>query len=216
MGCLKNLFAMIGFITFVAIGSAVGWHYRAELKEMYLEFRGQASSTATSDASVGHPSDDALRSANRRNAEMEMPDGPATVTLTANEMASLIQQGIARGAADSFDSLTVTLELDRITLNAAVMTEVFARDLLGQFASLLDRSEHLRVSGPVEVIGSGVMGWEPDALRLRSFPFPGPAIGPMVNAITGGPDGAFRIMVPGTVGDVRVRPDGVTFYRRTD
>lgn len=217
MGCLKSFFAMIGLVTVVAIASVVAWHYRADLKDMYREWA--SDSLTTNDVaveSVGHPGEDALHSARRQNASMESDDGPAMVMLNADEMASLVVQGIARSSADAFDSLTVTLGVDRITLDASVVTEVFARELLGQFASILDRREHISVSGPVRVSGPGVMVWEPDELRMRAFPFPGAVVGAMINAIAGGSDGAFLIQVPTTVGDVRVRPDGVTFYRRAD
>lgn len=217
MGCLKSIFAMIGLVTVVALASIVGWHYRVELKDMYQDWA--ADSLTTGDIateSVGRPGEDALRAALRQNAAMESDGGPATMTLNADEMASLVAQGISRSSADSFDSLTVTLGSDRIILDASVVTEVFARELLGRFASILDHHEHLRVSGPVRVVRPGVMAWEPDALRMRAFPFPGAVIGSMINAITGGSDGAFLIRVPTTVGDVRVRPDGVTFYRRAD
>jgi hypothetical protein len=217
MGCLKSFFALIGMATVVAVMSVAGWHYRAELKEMYLTWANDSSAVEiTRTESIGRPSETGLREALRKNAEMESADGSALVTLTADQMASLIAQGISRGAADSFDSLTLTLGDGTVTLDALVQTEVFARELLGQFGSILDRSEHIRVSGPVRMSAPGVMAWEPDALRMRSFPFPGAAVGPMINAVTGGSDGAFLIRVPATIGDLRVRPDGVTFYRRTD
>lgn len=215
MGCLKNFFAMIGMVVVVGAGSIAAWTYRVEIRDYYGRWKGKESAVAATPTS-GRPSDEALRSARRTSAEMERADGPSTATLDADAMASLVLEGIARGAANAIDSLTLTLGEDRVSLDALVITEIFARDLLGPFSGVLDRTERIRVSGPVRVVREGVMAWTPDELKIRSFPMPGAVIGPMVNTLTGGSDGAFRIPVPTTVSDVRVRTDEITFYRRTD
>jgi hypothetical protein len=60
------------------------------------------------------------------------------------------------------------------------------------------------------------VAWRLDSIRLRAFPFPASLVPRLVNAVTGGRDGTVPIVVPATVGDVRIRSDGVTFYRRAN
>jgi hypothetical protein len=60
------------------------------------------------------------------------------------------------------------------------------------------------------------VGWTPDEIVLRAFPFPASVVPRLVNAIMGVRNGVVPIVVPPTVGDLRIREDGVTFYRRAD
>jgi hypothetical protein len=66
------------------------------------------------------------------------------------------------------------------------------------------------------VVAPGIVAWRVDQFVVSSFSFPGPTIGPLADRLTGGSDGVILISVPSTVGDIRVSPDGVTFYRRAD
>ena len=136
--------------------------------------------------------------------------------LTADEMASLIEDRLAIETRDALDSVTVTLERDRFSLEAKIQTDVFGRDLLGPLRGMIDPLEPIRVSGPAEILAPGVIGWEIDEFRVASFPFPGAAIPVLVDRLTGGEGGAMLIAVPAEVDDMRIRPDGVTFYRRTN
>jgi hypothetical protein len=143
-------------------------------------------------------------------------DGPEQVVLTADEMASLIEDRLATEARQALDSITVTLERDRFSLEAKVQTDVFGRDLLGLLRGMIDPQEPIRVSGPAEIRAPGVIGWEIDEFRVASFPFPGPAIPVLVDRLTGGDGGAMLFAIPAEVDDMRIRPDGVTFFRRTN
>jgi hypothetical protein len=60
----------------------------------------------------------------------------------------------------------------------------------------------------------GVLAWKPDDFSVRSIPFPGPMIPPIVNRLTGGRDGNMLFGIPATIRDVRIEPHRVTFYRR--
>lgn len=142
--------------------------------------------------------------------------GPAFVVLTADEIASLVWDGLDPAARVALDSLHVTLDEDRFTLEAMLRTHVFGRDLLGPLEGILAEREPLRVAGPARYRAVGVVAWEPNAFAIRAFPFPQALVPRLVNRLTGRTDGYVQLAVPETVGDVRVRPGGVTFYRRTD
>ena len=168
-----------------------------------------------SPASVGNPSAAALRSAQRKQDSMERASGPASVTLSAAEMASLIHEGLGPAGRQALDSLKVGLAPDRLELRAALVTE-YLRGALGPFAAMLQAREPMRASGPARVAAAGVVAWEPDSFIVRAFPFPPGFIPPVVDRLTGGRNGVVPIRVPSTVGDVRITPGGVTFYRREE
>jgi hypothetical protein len=71
------------------------------------------------------------------------------------------------------------------------------------------------MAGGAVVTRPGVVAWQPVEFAVRDFPFPASLVPRLVNRLTGGDDGSVPIAVPETVGGVRIRGDGVTFYRRT-
>jgi hypothetical protein len=217
-GCLKNVFALVGCVTFLIVGGVVAYQYRAEIASAYRSFmRENPISETTSESpgpTVGYPAEAALRSARQKEALMARDGGPDSVVLTADEMASLIENGLDPVARRALDSLRVTLTEDRFMLQGALETRIFSRDLLGPFAGLLNETEPLEVDGPAEVAGPGVVAWKPDRFKLR-IRFPRSLIPPLVDALTRGEGGVVPIAVPNTVRAVRIRSDGVTFFRWT-
>ncbi len=161
----------------------------------------------------GRPSPAALASARQKRADLARPGGPAFVVLDAAELASLIVEGLGPAGREALDSVEVTLGEDRLTVHAAMKTDVLG-GALGPLAAILNPWEPIRVSGPARVAAVGALAFEPDSFVVRAFPFPSQAVPALVNRITGRPDGIVPIPVPPTVGDLRIRPDGVTFYRR--
>lgn len=221
-GCFKNLLAGIGCLTVVTVGGIVGWHYRAQLGGLYrsiVERRSPASAPGSGTDTVpstGRPSAQALDSARRKRDALARPNGPAYVTLTADEMAALVASGVGPAGRAALDSITVTLGDDRFEFRAVLKTQVLREALPGPLAGILGAREPISVSGPARVAAKGAVAWEPDSFVVRSFPFPRSAVPVLVNKLTGRPDGIVPIPVPTTVGDLRIRPDGVTFYRRGD
>ena len=222
-GCFKSVLASVGCLTVLLVGGLVGWHYRAQVAGLYRSLLGDRpvapADTAVTVAPVdtvprtGRPSVAAARSAREKEASMARPDGPPYVLLTADEMASLIRDGLDPVARAALDSVEVTLMADRFEMRGHVRTALL-QGMLGPFAGMLAAREPLLVAGPARVAGVGVVAWEPDSVMVRAFPFPRTAIPVLINQLTGGKDGTLRIGVPPTVGDLRIRPDGVTFYRR--
>lgn len=219
-GCMQRLVALVGCLVILVVSGGLAWQFRDGIRELYrsqveARFRSYGGSNARGAEpapSVGRPSTRARRSAARKQAQIARQDGPAYVVLTANEMASLIESRLDPAARRALDSVEVSLARDRFTIWAQVRTETFG-DVMGPLRGMLATREPLRAAGPAQVQRAGVVAWRPDELSLRAFPFPEAAIPRIVNHLTRGTDGAFHIAVPSTVGDVRVREDGVTFYR---
>ena len=146
---------------------------------------------------------------------MRQPDGPVTVTLTADEMASLVQANLDQTARKALDSVRVRLEPGRLALLAVIVTSQVGTDILGPMAYMLNPLEPLNVSGPAHVTRPGVVTWQPDTVMIRSFAFPQAAIPQLVNRLTGSTDGTVPIIVPPSVIQILITPSGVTFSRRT-
>jgi hypothetical protein len=213
-GCLRNVFAMVGCATVLVVGGVVSWQYRAQLTGLYRSLTGTPGGLGS--ASSGRATDSTLASAIAKREALARRNGPAYVVFSAGEVAALVVDGLDPVARAAVDSVTVTLERDRFTLHALLRTGLFTEDLLGPFAGLVGALEPMVVAGPARVAGAGLVAWQPDAFTIRQFPFPASVVPRLVNRMAGRSDGAFPITVPPTVGDLRIRVDGVTFYRRID
>jgi len=221
-GCFKNLLAGIGCLTVLTVGGALAWQYRAQLNGLYrsiVERESPASSRATGADTVpttGRPTAQAFESARSKQEAMARRDGPGYVTLSADEMASLIAVELGPAGRAALDSIAVTLHENRLEFRAVLNTGLLGAALPGPLAGVLSAREPVRVSGGAQVAAVGAVAWKPDSFVVRSFPFPESAVPLLVNKLTGRPDGIVPIPVPPTVGDLRIRPSGVTFYRRGD
>lgn len=207
---------MVGCATLLVVGGVVAWQYRAQLEGAWRSVTAGGGPVAGDTMSVGVASDDALASAFAKQEGMARQDGPGVVTLTAEEMASLIRWGLGPLARGALDSMRVELTLDRFALLALLDTRILSEELLGPFRGMIRGHEPLRMAGPARVASTGVVAWQPDEFVIRAFPFPAAAVPRLVNALTAGTDGTIPIAVPPTVGEMRIRPDGVSFYRRID
>ena len=213
-GCIKNFFATLGCLVFLVLVAVGAWLFRDQLGDAYRRVLGREPPfAADADSTVGVPSVDALRSAERKESVMEGGrDG--FVRLSADEVAALVDSRLDPRVREAVDSLRVVLYADRLALEGRVRLDVFDGELLGPLAGMLDASEPLRMAGALEVLEPRRLAWECDEFVLVGFPFPASVIPALVDRMTGRSDGAFLVPVPATVGDVRVRPDGVTLYRR--
>jgi hypothetical protein len=216
MGC-RNLLAGIGCLALAAGAGFLAWQYRVPLGRTADRVLHRSSgSPADTVRMTGHPSADALRRARAKEAALARPDGPAEVTVSADEMAALVAAGLDPAARAALDSLRVTLAPGRFTLEARVRTDRLGRDVLGPLSGVVAEREALRMGGPAAVAGPGEVAWRPDEFQVRAVHFPASLVPRVVNALTGGRDGIVPIPVPATTGRVEIRGDGVTFYRRTD
>jgi len=216
-GRMKNFFATIGCLTVLVILAIGAWTFRDQLAGVYRSVTGTAEvGDLPSDTTVGMPSPEALRSAERKEDEIARRGGVGYVTLTADEVASLIRDRLTPSAQEAVDSVRAILSEDRVILEGQMRLDVFSRDALGPLAEFLGSRQPLRMAGPLAMREVGTAAWECDEFVIRSFPFPPSAIPRLVNYMTGLGDGVFLFEIPETVGEVRVRADGITLYRRVE
>lgn len=216
-GCFRNVLAAVGCVTVLAVGSVAGWQYRAQLGDAYrwavARVRGAVGDVA---ADTGRPTAAGRRSAERKEAAIARQGGPAYVVLTASELAALIQDRLDPAARIVLDSLQVALDEGRVAVLAQVRTDRLSAVVQGPVADLLGPRQPVVLSGPVSIARPGRLVWTPEEAEVRGFPLPRAATARLVDHVTGGTDGMLIITVPEAVGDVRVRADGITFYRRVD
>ncbi|NIM48407.1 MAG: hypothetical protein GTN62_01825 [Gemmatimonadales bacterium] len=213
-GCFRNIFAMVGCFTVLLVAGILAWEYRGQITGAFRSVISLGGEGTAPEPMVGVPSSGALRSAERKEEAIARRGGPGYVYLSADEIAALIEDRLDPVARAGMDSIRVMLGEDRFTFEGQVRLDVFSPDLLGPLIELLGSRQPMRVAGEVKFREAGVVAWTCDEFVIASFPFPQSAIPRLVNRLTGGTDGAFLIPIPETVGDVRVRPDGVTFYRK--
>lgn len=213
MGCFKNVLAMIGCFTVILLAGVLGGQYRAQIAGLYRSFT-ESEAPAADTPTTGVPSETALRSAERKWQEMEKRSGAGFVKLSAAELAALIERGFDPRARVFIDSIQVILESDGLSVSLSLKLELLGQQLLGPLGGILNERETVRMTGGARMAAVGLAFWEPDEVVIRSFPLPDATIRPMVNRLTGRSDGGVPIEVPENVGDLRIRPDGVTFYRR--
>jgi hypothetical protein len=216
-GCFKDLFATIGCVTVFVIVALGAWTFRDQLGGIYRSVTGTTQiGDLPSDTTVGFPSPQALRAAERKESDIARRSDVGYVTLTADEVASLVTDRLAPNAREAVDSVRVILSESRVTLEGQVRLDVFSRDALGPLAEFLESRQRLRMGGPLTLRDVGVAAWKCDEFVIRSFPFPPSAIPRLVNYMTGQDDGMLLFEIPETVGEVRVRADGISLYRRVD
>jgi hypothetical protein len=162
----------------------------------------------------GRASAAALASARSKETQMRGEQGPESVTLTADEMASLVEANLDQQARRALDSIRIKLDPGRLGLHAVIVTSVVGTDILGPMAMMLNPTEPLAVAGPAHAAKAGLITWEPDSVVIRSFAFPHSAIPQLVSRLTGTTDGTIPIAVPPTVRRIFITPSGVTFSRK--
>lgn len=175
---------------------------------------GLAQTTPANGRRVGRSSPAALTSANGKQDAMRRPNGPKSVTLSADEMASLVEAGMQPAARRALDSVGVRLEPGRLSLLGYLVTDAFGSELFGPMAMMFQPLEPVWVSGPVRATAPGLISWAPDSFTVRNYALPQSTIPVLVRRLTGASDGTIPIAVPPTVSRIKVDWGTVTFSRR--
>jgi hypothetical protein len=200
------------------IGVAAAWWYREPLGRLVAHWVGRRDTAlprVSPDSGIGAPTPRALASAQEKLADLGRSQGPDSVVLSPNEMASLVGNGIDWTVRKSFDSLRVELGEGSLTVHARLDTRLIPRDALGPLHGLLADREPLRIAGPLAIARPGVARWTVRELSLRGFPFPPPAVRSLARQAAGADStGAVALRVDPAIGDVAIHPAGVVLYRR--
>jgi hypothetical protein len=166
------------------------------------------------DSAVGAPSPKAVQTTQGKLGRLARPAGPDSVVLSANELATLIGNGIDWSVRKSFDSLRVELLEGSVAIYCRLDTRVIPPDLLGPFTGMLNPMEPLRLAGPVRIDQPGIALWRIDELSLRGVQFPRPMVTMIARRVAGADStGSVALRVSPAFRDVAIHPSGVVLYR---
>ncbi len=238
MGCLSR----IGCLAVVAVGGVIAWSMYGDRVPTDLKrsaqragstLRDQVSKGATSlrtpnsadnerarpvawmtleDAPTGNV--DALRQLSRRG-------GPAFVTLTAAELASLLISGLQRELPSSARRAQIAIRGDELLVRAVVELRDFAgNSAIGALiGSALGTRDTVQLGGTLDVVRPGLAQFRIRDVRLKGIDVPTRLIPTVLQSFrrTTSKDtlanSAIPLPLPPAVGDVRVMNGRVTLYR---
>lgn len=215
-GCLRGLARLAGLAVVVAVG-VLAWRFREPLLGTVTKWFGSPDEPLPSvrDVTVGAPTPAALESGRAKLLDLARPDGPDSVVLTPNEMASLVGSGIDWTVRRAFDSLRVELLEGELVVHARLDTERIPPEALGPFTGMLEPREPFRLAGPIAIERPGTARWQIRELSVRGVEIPAPAVGQLARRVAGADgSGAIPVQVDRVIGAVAVHPTGVVLYRR--
>jgi hypothetical protein len=200
---------MLAFLVLIA-ALIVGMLYRDRLgdwgRDAWREFRKQPEAVAV----VGAPSEDALASARRKIEQLGDAD---SVVLGADEVASLLRNGLDPYTRGTMDSLSVRLREGAIAATATVRTSRLPSGMLGPFGVALRDHEPITAEGSLLVGAPGEGLWQVDRISFRDIPLPRDAVPAIMQHVSGDSTRSVRVQLPEAVRGIRLRADGVTLYR---
>ena len=204
MRCLGRLF-LLGFLLVLV---AVAWLFRDELRRWVVRELNPGAAAAR----IGHPSTEALTSAFDKLAALQGGKRDS-VTLTANEMTSLLARGASFLPGATRDSLTVELD-DRSVRIRTVVDSAAIPPALRLLIPGRRPFEEVTVRGMLTPVHAGLAELQVRHVDVRGVPLPADLVGRILTQVTGhGADGRVELALPEVVGGFRVRAEGVTVYR---
>ncbi len=217
MGCLKAVVVrVLSMIVLVAL-LILGWTYRAEIMAYVDAFRGHRKAEYVPPAPRAPAGGLPSASSNPASALARLgePGGPAYVDLTAADLAGIVTQSLGTEGQQVFDSVQVALLENEVRVRGSLDLKRVPRSLLGPFASVLGDREPAAIGGPLSVDGAGRLVLTVTYFAVKDFPFPRNMIPRLMREarIPGAEDASIPLPLTTPIGDVRVTPEHLRFYR---
>jgi hypothetical protein len=199
-GCLALPFRLAALAILLLLGY-VAWSYREEIRRMVHQW--------TADEVVA-PEERGIavqgRAAPAAQRVNELLGSRAdSVTLSAADVASLLDSLATVVAPGAVDSIEITLGADDLSVRARVDTRAVPVSL-GPIGSVVRDHETVEAGGRVVFRQAGRIEWHLDRARVRGIPLPGEVRERLIQG------NAIEFGIPRSVTGVRVRPTGVTLY----
>ena len=154
-------------------------------------------------------------------ASLRRSGGPAYVTLSAAELASLLAAESGYGLPAALDSVMAAIDDNRVRVRALVpLDAIRGLDALGPLSGLLDKLEPIELSGTLGVIRPGLGEFRVAAVTLADLSLPQAAIPRLLDRLDtrARPEGiaphGIPISIPEDIGEVLVARGRVTLYRK--
>jgi len=210
-GCLLGPFRLLGCLTLIIILLG-GWLYRDRLDDWGVQLWRRVRHAPAAVAQTGSPSVAALAEGQRKLDQLR--SGRDSVTLTADEAASLLSEALGPYMRGTFDSITVRLSEGTMQVRARANTARLPAGLLGPLGLALRDHEPVVAEGHLGVAAPGRGTWRIDALSFRDFPLPSEVLPKLLERVTGDSTRMVPVTLPAEVRGVTVHADGVTFYTK--
>lgn len=154
-------------------------------------------------------------------ASLQQKAGPAYVTVSAAELASLMVESAGHRLPAALDSVEAAIVDETIHVRALVkLDDIRGLDALGPLSGLLDKQERIEFTGTMGVIRPGLGEFRVASVRVADLSLPRAAIPRLLARLDASvrPEGVapegIAITIPDYIGDVRVARGQVTLYRR--
>ncbi len=210
--CLGRL----GCLVLILIALVVGWLTRERWQPMVFGDRG--SPTVAWEPLSPSGSDEVVA----RMDSMARGSGPAYVTLSASQLASLMVQQSGYGLPDMLDSVFAAVDGDRVLVRAEIpLDQIRGLDALGPLGGLLGGKESIELGGMLSVVKPGLGAFRITSVSVADIPVPQAAIPALLARLDSLPrpegvsDDALAVTIPEWIGDVRIANGAITVYRRT-
>jgi hypothetical protein len=154
-------------------------------------------------------------------ATLRRQAGPAYVTMSAAELASLMVASTGYRLPAALDSVQAAIVDETVRVRALVkLDDIKGLDALGPLSGLLDKQERIEFTGTMSVIRPGLGEFRVASVRVADLTLPRAAIPRLLARLDASvrpegvaPDG-IAITIPDYIGDVRVARGQVTLYKR--
>jgi hypothetical protein len=220
MGCIGRL----GCLAALVLLAVVGWLTR----DRWLHMIG-GTTTSRRDSAGIRPSAEGVwqpltaqggERARRTLTDLQRPNGPSAVTISAPDLGAYVYQELARQLPPSADSVEAMALGDQLHVRASVrLQELGGRELLGPLAAMLGDRERLEIGGNLRVVRPGLGELVVRDIRVGQLRLPPGLIPRLLRQVShserppGISDAGLPLRLPEYVGDIRVSGGNVTIAK---
>jgi hypothetical protein len=217
MGCIGR----IGCLVALALLAVIGWLTRDRWLRMISDRTSDRSDSAVAAAAlegVWRPlTADGAERARRALEELQQPNGPTAVAVTAPDLGAYVYRELARQLPPSADSVEAMAVGDQLHVRASVrLQELGGRDVLGPLAGMLGDRERFQIGGNLRVVRPGLGELLVRDVRVGQLRIPSGLIPRLLRQASrrdrppGISESGLPLRLPEYVGEVRVSGGAVT------
>lgn len=238
MGCLSR----IGCLAVVAVGGVIAWSMYGDrvpadvtrtaqragsavgdqLKKGAQSLRNSSSADKARAQPIAWISlDDAPTGDVEKLRQLSRRDGPAFVTLTAPELASLLITGLERELPRSATRAQIAISGDQLLVRAVMELRDFAGNgaIGALIGTALTSRDTVQLGGTLDVVRPGLAQFRVRDVRLKGVDLPSRLIPTVLQSFKSATlkdsiaDNAIPLPLPKAIADVRVMNGRVTLYK---
>lgn len=167
------------------------------------------------------PIDDAnYANAVARVAPLAAADGPAVITLGADELLSFLVEPFRMQLPPSAQAASVAVAEGLLYVKASIpLQDLGGGPMLGSLVGMLDRRDTVIIGGAFDLVEGQQAQFLIQEVVIGEFSVPRPIVPKLIGTIRRGlmPDwvapNGYPVQLPAAIGDIRIRKDRITVYR---